>query len=100
MTPQELLSANRRWTILKLMAGDFGHQVEIRMIQRGILTINPAHAVGVDQIRKDLRWLEAKFLIELVIEDELVFAKLLQRGADVAAGVTRIDGVDKPPLED
>ena len=63
--------------------------------------MNRAHAnVSLDQIRKDLRWLDARLLVELDIQDDDTYAKLLQRGLDVAEGRSRMEGVDEPPLSD
>ncbi|MEQ8318753.1 MAG: hypothetical protein RH946_00700 [Rhodospirillales bacterium] len=97
----DIMVENRRWTILRLLAGDNGHVVPARLIQRGLGHVNRAHAnVSLDQIRKDLRWLDARMLIELDIQDDDTYAKLLQRGLDVAEGRTVVEGVDEPPLSD
>lgn len=97
----EIFIANRRWTILKLLAGDVGHEVPARLIQRGLGQVNRAHSnVSLEDIRKDLRWLNAQMLIELDFQSDDAFAKLLQRGDDAAAGRIRVEGVDEPPLGD
>ena len=97
----DIMVENRRWTILRLLAGDNGHVVPARLIQRGLGHVNRAHAnVSLDQVRKDLRWLDARMLIELDIEADDTYARLLQRGLDVAEGRTVVEGVDEPPLSD
>ncbi len=96
----DLKTSNRRWTILKLLAGDVGHEVPARLIQRGLGAVNRAHKnVGLDEVRADLRWLNEKMLIELHIDKTDAHAKLVQRGADAVEGRIYVDGVDEPPLE-
>lgn len=95
----DLKTSNRRWTILKLLEGDIGHEVPARHIQRGLGAVNRAHKnVGLDEVRADLRWLNERMLIELNFDDTDAHAKLVQRGADAAAGRILVDGVDEPPL--
>lgn len=97
----DLFIPNRRWTILKLLAGDQDHEVPARLIQRGLGQVNRAHRnVSLDDVRKDLRWLHAQLLIELEVESDDAYAKLLMRGKDVAEGRVSVDGVDEPPLGD
>lgn len=97
----DILVSNRRWTILRLLAGDSDHEIPARLIQRGLGRVNRAHKdVSLEDIRKDLRWLNAQMLIELEFESDDAYAKLLQRGDEVAAGRTRVEGVDEPPLGD
>lgn len=95
---EELKNANRRWTILKLLADDLGHQIEARLMQRALAVTNVSHDVALDKIRRDFLWLEKRMCIELNIDGDLVHAALLTRGADLAAGRDRLDGVDEPPL--
>lgn len=99
MSFAELAAANRRWTILRLLAGDAGHEAESRLIQQGIAALNRAHDVGLDQIRADLVWLDKRLLIGVTVNDGNIYARLTQRGADVAAGRSRAEGVDRPPLD-
>lgn len=95
----DLVAANRRWTILKLLAESERHEFDAGLIARGIRHLNRMHKVGLATILKDLRWLEGHLLVELTVEEETVTAKLTRRGADVAAGDEHVDGVDEPPLE-
>ncbi len=95
----DIRTENRRWTILRLLSNDLGHESSARMIQKGLGALNRAHAkVGLDQVREDLRWLNQKMLITLVFEDDEVYATLVQRGHDCAKGNIVVDGVDEPPL--
>ncbi|PIW30400.1 MAG: hypothetical protein COW30_02510 [Rhodospirillales bacterium CG15_BIG_FIL_POST_REV_8_21_14_020_66_15] len=97
----DIMLENRRWTILRLLAGAGGHEFSARIIQKHLGALNRAHAkVSLEQIRKDLRWLDSQLLVEIVIADEEVFAKLIQRGLDAAMGNIKVEGVDEPPLED
>lgn len=97
----DLFIANRRWTILKLLAGDQDHEIPARLIQRGLGQVNRAHGkVSLDDVRKDLRWLHSQLLIELEVEADDAYAKLLARGMDAAEGRITVEGVDEPPLED
>jgi hypothetical protein len=98
MSYPDFVAANRRWTILKLLAGATPPEFDAGLIHKGIAYLNPTHKVGLSTILADLRWLENHLLVELSVESDLVSAKLTQRGADVAAGSEHVDGVDEPPL--
>lgn len=99
MNLAEIKTANRRWTILALLAGDSDHETESGLIQRGIHALNRSHDASMSMIYADLRWLEARLLVALTVEGERVYARLTQRGRDVAAGRERVAGIDEPPLE-
>lgn len=95
----EIFDANRRFTVLELLNEDPGQWVPARLIQRILPTINRAHDVGLDQIGKDLRWLERTLLVDVEIGSHDAVAKITQRGADVVAGRSTVKGVDRPPLD-
>lgn len=97
----KLRDANRRWTILELLKGDRGHQIEAALIAKGIESLNRTHAVTVDQIRKDLRWLAQHLLIDIEVDDEsgYVYGQILDRGVLAANGKLEIEGVDFPTME-
>ena len=56
------------------------------------------HEPSRDQAKTELRWLEEQQLvtIEDIGEGAVLLAKLTERGADVAAGRARVDGVKRP----
>lgn len=96
---EDLEAANRRWTILRLLAGDPDHETEVRLIHKALASINRAHRVGLDVVRRDALWLERRLLVTVEIDDERVYVKLTQRGRDVADGAVRVEGVDDDGLE-
>ena len=96
---EQLKNENRRWTILRLLSSDPGHETESRLIQRGVRELNHSHDVGLAQIRDDLTWLDKRLLLRIAIDGDHIYAEVTQRGADVAAGRDHIDGVDAPPFD-
>ncbi|WP_241364227.1 VpaChn25_0724 family phage protein, partial [Pseudomonas aeruginosa] len=56
------------------------------------------HDPSRDQVKGELRWLEEQQLVKIedVSNGAVLVAKLTERGADVAAGRARVDGVKRP----
>ena len=56
------------------------------------------HDPSRDQVKGELRWLEEQRLVKIedVGNGAVLVARLTERGADVAAGRARVDGVKRP----
>lgn len=56
------------------------------------------HEPSRDQVKTELRWLEEQGLvaIESISDGSVLLVTLTERGADVAAGRARVDGVKRP----
>lgn len=94
----DIFAPNRRIVILCGLDADADRTLSDEMLQR--LLAGFGHNVGLELIREDLRWLEREYLVS--VGDgaaAIVLAKLTRRGEDVAAGRTRVAGVDRPRLD-
>lgn len=92
----EALTAERRLVILQLLAQGDGHANE-RVIMVGLRAMN--HRTGVDEawVREQLRWLaKAECVTTDLAGDNTMLVQLSQRGALVADGSVRCDGVARP----
>lgn len=56
------------------------------------------HEPSRDQVKTELRWLEEQALlgVEAIGDGSVLLVTLTERGADVAAGRARVDGVKRP----
>jgi len=95
MSFQELMQADQRLVILRLLAEQIAYKANssvltMRMDQLG-------HALSRDQVRTHLAWLHEQ---QLVVADEPVIgvtvATLTERGMDVAKGRAVVPGVKRP----
>lgn len=50
-------------------------------------------AASTDHLRRELRWLADRGLIDIEYHDGVQAARITERGIDVAVGITRIDGI-------
>lgn len=94
----KILDANRRFYILDLLSEDAGSWMSARIIQRALPGLTIVHDVPLNVINQDLRWLDQRGLVELVVEAAGLAAKLTQLGEDTRTGRMTVDGVDRPPL--
>jgi len=93
---KELENANRRLTILELLAGDDDGRTSARLLYQALPHVNTMHRPTLQQVREDLLWLEKRLLVQLTVAGEETFAQLTQRGKEVADGQDSVDGVDDP----
>lgn len=54
------------------------------------------HLMSRDQIKTEIRWLEEQGLLRVEQTESVLIVTLTERGADVAAGRARVDGVKRP----
>lgn len=56
------------------------------------------HEPSRDQVKTELRWLEEQALVSIdsIGDGAVLLVTLTERGADVAAGRARVDGVKRP----
>lgn len=94
MSYAELLNANRRLVILRILADstDFScnEHLLVSLMQELRLTISH---VG---LRTELAWLEEQRLVTSQEVGGVNIATLTERGGDVAAGRERVPGVKRP----
>ena len=54
------------------------------------------HSISRDAVRTQMRWLEEQGLVAVEEAGSVLVATLRERGAEVAAGRARVDGVKRP----
>ena len=93
MNLNNLKTADMRLVMLRSIADD-GHSLNESLLQ-AVLEMY-GHFVTRDRVRTEMRWLEEQGLV--VNEDiaGVLVARLTGRGAEVAEGRARIDGVKRP----
>ncbi|MDR7024378.1 VpaChn25_0724 family phage protein [Pseudomonas peli] len=90
------LSEDRRLVILRILAEMPTYRANSSVLHT---VLNEwGHEPSRDQVKTELRWLEEQQLVALddVGDGAVLLAKLTERGADVAAGRARVDGVKRP----
>ncbi|MBA2411074.1 MAG: ArsR family transcriptional regulator [Gammaproteobacteria bacterium] len=94
MSYAEQLAADRRLTILKLLADSAGYSANEYLLQSALEGFG--HAVGQDLLRTELAWLAEQSLVAVLDVAQVNIAKLTARGGDVAAGRISVPGVKRP----
>lgn len=89
----ELIAKDIRLVILRCMAED-GYSLNESILQSALEMFG--HNVSRDRVRTEMRWLEEQGLITIEDVAGVLVGKLTGRGADIAAGRCRIDGVKAP----
>ena len=89
----ELITKDMRLVMLRSMAED-GNALNESMLQ-SILELF-GHNVSRDRVRTQMRWLEEQGLIQIDAIAGVLVGKLTGRGADVASGKCKNDGVKTP----
>lgn len=90
------LSEDRRLVILRILAEMPTYRANSSVLHTVLQEWG--HEPSRDQVKTELRWLEEQQLVTLedVGDGAVLLAKLTERGADVAAGRARVDGVKRP----
>lgn len=90
------LTAERRLVILRILAEMPVYRANSSVLHS--MLADWALESSRDQVRTELRWLEEQQLltIEEAGDGAVLLATLTERGADVAAGRARVDGVKRP----
>jgi len=89
----ELIAKDMRLVILRSMVED-GNSLNESMLQSVLEMFG--HTVSRDRVRTEMRWLEEQGLIRVEDVHGVLVGRLTGRGADVAEGRSRIDGVKAP----
>lgn len=94
----EVLAADRRLVILRLLVEAGGESGE-SALEKGLHMLGHRTAVDRDQVRKDLRELEARGCVEIEFYDaKVMIGAITRRGVSVAEGKVVVAGVAKPTL--
>lgn len=94
MSYANVVAADRRLTILKLLADSDGYAANEYLLQSALEGFG--HAVGQDRLRTELAWLAEQSLVVVLDVAQVNIAKLTARGGDVVAGRTSVPGVKRP----
>ena len=95
----QLKREDARRIILDLLEQADGYDLSADMIRRGLQEFG--HRPSADQLKTELNWLaEQSYLGIETRGDDILVAKLTQRGADVVEGRVAVHGVAKPPIGD
>ncbi len=95
MSYGDILQADVRLVILRTLAELPANRGNSSVLC-SILDSRYGHAVTRDKIKTELRWLEEQGLVEIDDAGSVLVATLRERGADVAAGRARVDGIKRP----
>lgn len=87
-------TADRRLAILTILSEADGWRAGAPLMQRALGALY-AHQVSIDRLQADLAWLKEVGLVE-VEDGNVVFARLTQRGLDVAEGRAKVPGIARP----
>ena len=90
----ELVNADRRLVILRILEEDDGYSLNESVIQSVLEALG--HSVSRDRVRTELRWLEEQGLVTLKEVVSVQVATLTSRGSDAATGRAVIPGVKRP----
>ncbi|WP_312679858.1 VpaChn25_0724 family phage protein [Stutzerimonas nitrititolerans] len=90
------LRADMRLVILRSLAELPGYRANSSVLHTVLQ--HWGHEPSRDQVKGELRWLEEQALvsIEAIGDGSVLLVTLTERGADVAAGRARVDGVKRP----
>lgn len=92
----DFLSQDRRLVILRILVEMPAYRANSSVLHTVLQEWG--HEPTRDQVKTELRWLQEQQLVTLdeVGDGAVLLAKLTERGADVAAGRARVDGVKRP----
>lgn len=90
----EAVTADIRYTALRALSTDPDYSHNEGVIQSALRALG--HAVSRDRVRTELSWMAEQGLITVDTVSGVMVARLTDRGADCAAGLTHIPGVRRP----
>jgi RNA-binding protein YhbY len=96
MSYRDLVNADRRLIILKLLLEDGGHGNEA-VLEKGLEMLG--HRAGLERavVREYLRFLETAGLVKIeFFRDTIMVAEITERGVKAAKGQITVDGVAQP----
>ncbi len=92
---KDIFCPNQRIIILQGLEQDADYSLSNEMLQR--LLKMYGHSLGIDEVNSRIDWLAEKGLLtKEEIGNGIRVAKLTRAGLDVAKGLVRIEGVDRP----
>ncbi len=90
----DLKTSDLRLVILRLLSEDPGYATNDSILREAVVGFG--HTVSRDKVKTELRWLEEQGLVTIDAVATVLIATLTNRGADVATGAARVDGVKRP----
>ncbi|MGE4406056.1 ArsR family transcriptional regulator [Pseudomonas sp.] len=90
----DLVASDIRLVILRALAEDPGYSMNDSVLQSVLAVFG--HCISRDRVRTELRWLQEQNLVTIQEVTTVLVARLTSRGADVASGAARVDGVKRP----
>lgn len=91
----DYLTEDRRLAILRLLAEQQGYALNESVLHDALDRLG--HAVPRAIVRDDISWLSERSLVTFEIVGKRIWvATLTERGADVARGVSYVEGVKRP----
>lgn len=90
----ELVAADRRLVILRLLAEDPDYRINSSILQQGLDVFG--HNVSRDKLHTELGWLAEQELIQCEQVTSVLVVTLTRRGLDVAQGRAMVPGVKRP----
>lgn len=88
------MRASARLAILRFLLEDSDYRLNTSLLQDGLTSIGLDMTRG--QIETECAWLEERDLVAVETVGPVKVVRLLERGADVAAGRVLVDGVKRP----
>lgn len=94
MNYRDMMDAERRLVILQALQQAPGYALRETVLMR--LLQGERLAVSRDALRAELAWLADRGLLAVEYHDDVQAARITTRGADVAQGLTLVDGIARP----
>lgn len=90
----KFLREDQRMVMLRLLAEMPGYTSNSSVIVQ--MLGQYGHVMSRDQVKTELSWLDEQGLVSAEDTGSVMVVRLTERGADTAAGRTRVPGVKKP----
>jgi molybdopterin/thiamine biosynthesis adenylyltransferase len=90
----ERRTEDRRLVVLRLLAQTPGYEAGETVMHLALQDFG--HSVSHDQVRTDFAWLQEQGLVATSEIGALMFARVTERGQDVALGCATVPGVKRP----
>lgn len=90
----EFLRRDQRLVLLRILAEMPAYRSNSSVLTGALHSFG--HAASRDQIKTELHWLGEQGLVHVEDLDSILIVTLTERGSDVAAGRSRVPGVNQP----
>ncbi|OBS10800.1 VpaChn25_0724 family phage protein [Acidihalobacter prosperus] len=90
----DLVAEDRRLVLLQALTESPDYALRETVLLR--LLEGERLAIGQDGLREELRWLADCGALTIEYHDGIQAARITARGADIAAGRTRVEGIARP----